>query len=115
MDDDEINILVQTCKFLKYKFKGVFAADNFPFKIGENSFIIVNVSTAQTVGTHWTLICQRIRRYIFADPLGQSLILHNRLVSSADDIQTVYELFRNQPIQDKNSSICGIFCIYIAH
>ena len=119
MDEDEINNLVQGCKRLKYKFHGVFAADNFPLHLSQNSFIIVNVSTSQSIGTHWILICRRNGDYIFADPLGQNLNsykhLHNRLVSSAGNIQTVYELLRNQPIQKPNSILCGLFCIYIAH
>ena len=94
MDEDEINNLVQGCKRLKYKFYGVFAADNFPLHLSENSFIIVIVSTFQSIGTHWKLICQRNGKYIFADPLGQNLTsykhLHNSFVSSAGNIQTVY-------------------------
>ena len=70
MDEDEINNLVQACKLLKYKFRGVFAADNFPVNLSHNSFIIVNVSTSQSIGTHWTLFCRRNGKYIFADPLG---------------------------------------------
>ena len=56
---------------------------------------------------------------MFADPLGQNLASyknsHNRLASSADNIQTVFELLRNQPIQKPNSILCGLFCICIAH
>ena len=119
MDEDEINNLVQACKLLKYKFRGVFAADNFPVNLSHNSFIIVNVSTSQSIGTHWTFFCRRKEKYIFADPHGQNLAsykhLHNRLASSADKIQTVYESLRYQPIQKPNSLLCGLFCIYIAH
>ena len=56
--------------------------------------------------------------YIFADPLGQNptsyKYLHNSLVSSASNIQTVYDLLRIQPIQKPNTILCGLFCIYIA-
>ena len=79
----------------------------------------VSLSTSQSIGTHWILICRRIEEYIFADPLGQNPTsdkhLHNKLVSSAGNIQTVHELLRNQPIQKANSILCGLFCIYIAH
>ena len=96
MDEDEINNLVQACKLLKYKFRGVFAAGNFPVNLSHNIFIIVNVSTSQSIGTHWPLFCRRKGKYIFADPIGQNLAsykhLHNRLASSADKVQTVYEL-----------------------
>ena len=85
MDEDEINKLVQACKLLKYKFQGVFAADSFPVNLSHNSFIIVNVSTSQSIGTRWTLFCRRKGNYIFADPLRQNLAsykhLHNRMAS----------------------------------
>ena len=114
-----INKLVQGCKRLKYQFHGVFAADNFLLHLSENSFIIMNVSTSQSIGTHWILIGQRNEKFIFADPLGQNLTsykhLHNRFASPDDNIQTVYELLRNQPIQKQNLILCGLFCIYIAH
>ena len=42
MDEDQIYIQVQKCKHLKFKFRGVFAADNYPLNLPVNSFIIVN-------------------------------------------------------------------------
>ena len=45
MDEDDINGLIQGCKTLKYKFHGVFAANNFPEKMNRNSFLIVNAAT----------------------------------------------------------------------
>ena len=119
MDEDEINSLIQACELLKYKFCGVFAADNFLLKLSQNRFIIVNVSSSDSIGTHWTLLCRKNGNYIFADPLGQKLTsykcLYNKLASAALDIQNVYELLRNQPIQTQNSILCGLFCIYVAH
>ena len=72
MDENEINNLVQACKLLKYKFQSVFESDNFPINPSHNSFIIVNVSTSQSIETHWALFCRRNGKYIFADPLGQT-------------------------------------------
>ena len=116
MDEDEINSLIQACKLLKYKFCGVIAADNFPLKLSQNRFIIVNVSSSDSIGP---LLCRKNGNYIFTDPLGQKLTsykcLYNRLASAALDIQNVYELLRNQPIQTQNSILCGLFCIYVAH
>ena len=117
MDEDEINNLVQGFQRLKYKFHDVFAADNFPLHLSQNSFIIVNVSTSQSIGTPWILICRRNGDYIFADTLGKKLTsykhLHNRLVSSAGNIQTVYELLRNQPIQKKPKKYCVAYSVLI--
>ena len=38
MDEDHINGLIQRCQKLKHKFRGVFAADNFPSKLKSNTF-----------------------------------------------------------------------------
>ena len=73
MDEDEKKNLVQACKLLNYKFVDVFAADNFPVNLSHNSLIIVNVSTSQSIGTHWTLTIRKSGDYTFADPLGQNL------------------------------------------
>ena len=118
IDEDYINNLVRRCKQLKYKFHGVFAAYSFPMKFSNNSFILNNYSTSISIGTHWTLLCRKDQKYIFADPLGHKLLsyknIHNRLASS-NELLTVYELLRKQPIQKQNSILCGLFCIYIAH
>ena len=119
MDEDKINSLLQACKLLKFKFCGVFAVDNFPLELSQNIFNIVNVSSSDSIGTHWTLLCRKNGNYIFADPLGQKQTsykcLYNRLASAALDIQNVYELLRNHPIQTQNSILCGLFCIYVGH
>ena len=68
MDENEINALVQNCQLSKCKFVGVFASDNFPANLSHNKFIIFNISTSQSIGTHWTLICRKNEHYVFADP-----------------------------------------------
>ena len=73
MDEDDINGLIQRCQKLKHKFRGVFAADNFPSKLKSNTFLIVNASKSQSPGTHWLLICKKNDHLLFADPLGRSL------------------------------------------
>ena len=97
MDEDEINNLVQGCKRLKYKFHGVFTADNFPLHLSRNSFIIVNVSTSQSIGTHWILICRRNGDYIFAGPLGQNLFSYKRRQCTIDlfPLLVIYTLYMN--------------------
>ena len=78
----------------------------------------MNVSSSDSIGTHWIVLYRKNGNYIFADPLGHKLTsykcLYNRLASAALDIQNVYELLRNQPIQTQNSILCGLFCIYVA-
>ena len=78
----------------------------------------MNISSSDSIGTHWTLFCRKNGNYIFADPLEKKLTsnkcLYNRLASAALDIQNVYELLRNQPTKTQNSNLCGLFCIYVA-
>ena len=72
MDEDDINDLIQKCRKLKYKFLGVFAANNFPQKLHKHSFLIVNVSPSNSPGTHWLLLCDRNNKINFLERLGQS-------------------------------------------
>ena len=52
----------------------------------------------------------------FADPYGQSISSFNdvyqRIISLEEKAN--YQLLKDQPIQSKNSKLCGLFCIYIA-
>ena len=51
-----------------------------------------------------------------ADPLGiliQSYqILYSRLIQFYNEVTQVIKL---KPVQNQNSKLCGLFCIYIAH
>ena len=118
MNEDEVNDLIQRCKLLKHKFLGVFAANKFPKILQPNSFIIVNASTSDNAGTHWLLLCVKNKNLIFADPLGQPIVfyknVYRRLVSTQGDVQ-LCQVLENQPIQSRDSKLCGLFCIYIAH
>ena len=79
------------------------------------NFIIVNSDKATQTGTYWLLLCNRNNKYLFADPLGLPLNnyphVRNRL-SFAD--LGVTEIIQ-APLQNFNSNLCGLYCIYIAH
>ena len=61
MDEDQIYIHVQKCIRLKFKFRVVYAADNYPLKLPVNSFIIVNASLADSFGSHSGDACETLR------------------------------------------------------
>ena len=118
MVEYNLNPLIQRCLELKYKFRGVYAADTFPTNFTDKSFIIVKISTLASVGTHWIFLCRKNQKFIFADPLGQTLSTYKHLqsrIASNFNVNTEFELLRNQPIQKQNSILCGLFCIYVAH
>ena len=82
MDEDQIYIQVQKCKHLKYKFRGVYVADNYPLNLPVNSFIIVNASRADSFGTHWVMLAKRYAYPVlyFADPLALPLTAYKDIL-----------------------------------
>ena len=115
MDSDEIRYLLGKSIHLKYYFYGVFAADNFP-KLTRKSFVVVNASPAQYEGSHWMVILFHENKVYLADPLGLPIqnyqILYSRLVQFYNEITQVLKF---KSVQNQNSKLCGLFCIYIAH
>ena len=107
--------LINKCPHLKFKFAGVYAADNFPIKLDKNTFVVVNSDNSDQEGTHWVVYCRTGENYAFGDPLG--LFLHNykniyeRLVFA--DLNVIQLI--DYPLQPPTSNLCGLYCIYIAH
>ena len=92
-----------------------FAANLFPiFK--SNCFIIVNASDSSKPESHWILLYYHDNNMYFADALGLSVTnyraIYERLMNYYQHVQ---ELNANFPLQQGNSELCGLFCIYIAH
>ena len=115
IDELQLGTLINKCKHLKYKFAGVYAADYFPLNLKNDNFIIVNSDNATRMGTHWLLLCNRNNKYLFADPLGLPLNNYSHVrdrLSFAD--LGVTEIIQ-APLQNFNSNLCGLHCIYIAH
>ena len=115
MDEHEISQMAKRCKHLKYKFNGVFAADNFP-PIPRNSFQVVNTSPSSDFGTHWVLFCNNSDVVVFADPLGLSILNYKHLYKKILTQYTkVFEILLNNPLQPENSNDCALYCLYVAH
>ena len=120
MDEDQIFELVKGCKHLKFMFRGVFSADNFPLDFQANKFIIVNTAKSDSPGIHWVFIAKKDRNNVlfFADPLGFPAETYFNIIKelSAHNDYQLFDLMKNkQPLQNLNSQLCGLFCIYIAH
>ena len=90
MDEDQIHLQVKKCKHLKFKFRGVYAAENYPLNLRTNTFIFVNASRSNSIGTHWVVLAKRYAYPIiyFADPLALPLTTYkdifNRLQQCKD-------------------------------
>ena len=125
MDEDQIHLQVKKCKHLKFKFRGVYAADNYPLNLQTNTFIIVNASRSNSIGTHWVVLAKRYAYPIiyFADPLALPLTTYkdifNRL-QQCKDLEIMMDIMEHRrdiqsPLQSLDSQLCGLFCTYIVH
>ena len=83
MDEDHIHLQVKKCKHLKFKFRGVYVADNYPINLPANSFIIVNESRADSIGSHWLIPAKRYACPVlyFAHPLALPLTAYKDVFS----------------------------------
>lgn len=113
MDEHQLFTLINRCNHLKYKFAGVYAANNFP-ALSNNTFYIVNASIAGTYGSHWTLFCMRNSHVFFADPLGFKLENYVHIYSRSIQLYSIVRdvSFQLQPF---DSNQCGPYCIFLAH
>ena len=125
MDEDQIHLQVKKCKHLKVKFRGVYAADIYPLNLQTNTFIIVNASRSNSIGTHWVVLAKRYAYPIiyFADPLALPLTTYkaifNRL-QQCEDLEIMMDIMVHRrdiqsPLPSADSQLCGLFCIYIVH
>ena len=83
MDKDKYYFHIKKCKHLKFKLRGVYAADNYPLNLPVNSFINVFVSRADSFGTHWVMLAKRHAYPVlyFADPFALPLTAYKDIFS----------------------------------
>ena len=119
MDEDQIYIHVQKCKHLKFKFRGVYAADNYPLNLPVNSFIIVNASRADSIGSHWVMLAKRYA-YPVADPLALPLTAYKDIFSrlqQCTDLHMMMDIMEHRrdiqsPLQSADSQLLFFLHLY---
>ena len=77
--------------------------------------MIVNTSNSNSIGLHWTFIGKKQNDVYFVDPLGFSLKNYPNIMSRLLNIMTEEIFDASISLQNKNSELCGLYCIYIAH
>ena len=115
MDEQQIFNIVSKCKHLKYKFSGIYAADNYPVDFSKNTFIIVNTSNSDSVGELWIVLAK-----INSD---EAIYYTDSFGFPTETYKNVYERIKyyacinvmTHQLQSINSELCGLYCIYIAH
>ena len=109
MDNLQIMELVNRCKHLKYRFRGIFPADFLCSSVlkNNNTFMNMNASPSDQPGTHWLLFAQAGGQIFFADPLGKRL--YDYLLVYKNMRRTIHEgnqLLMKKPIQSADSVLC---------
>ena len=112
MDEDDINDLIQKCRKLKYKFLGVFAANNFLQKLHKNSFLILGVSPSNIPGTHWLLLCNRNNKKILWNPWDNLFSPIETYIADSDTNAQICQFLKHEPIQCQNSD-CADLLVFI--
>ena len=92
------------------RFNGVFSRNNLPKKIKDGAYII-NLDEYADVGTHWiALFCNR-NEIVYFDSFGVEHIpeeIKEFIKKFPKNKNIKANIFR---IQEKNSIMCGYFCI----
>ena len=125
MNEDQTHLQMKKCKHLKFKFRGVHAADNYLLNLQTNTFIIVNASRSNSFGTHWVVLAKRYAYPIiyFADPLALPLTTYKDIfirLQQCKDLEIMMDIMEHRrdiqsTLQSSDSQLCGLFCIYIVH
>ena len=113
MDDDQISLQIKKCKHLKFRFHGVYAADNYPLDL------------PNSIGTHCVVLAKRYAYPIlfFADTLALPITTYKHFFSRLQmcrNMKMIMDIIEHRrdtqfPLQSSDSQLCGLFCIYIAH
>ena len=105
IDELQLGFLINKCRHKK----------TFSPNLKNGDFIIVISDKATQMGTHWVLLCNRNNKFFFADPLGLALSnyphVRDRLYFADLGVTEIIQA----PLQNLNSNLCGLYCIYITH
>ena len=121
MDEDQFYIQVQKCKHLKFKFRAVFAVENYPSNLAFNSFKIVNASRADSIGSHWVMLAKRYTYPVlyFALQLALPLTVYKDSFSrlqQCNDLRMMMDIIEHRrDIQSSLQSADSQLCCFIFH
>jgi len=107
----EFQCYLKKIPFVSKYYKTVCSINEIPINIKVREFIIVNLSLSHEPGTHWIVIIRSHRQlYEVFNSLGFENL--NELTNFFK-IRTQAEIVYNETgMQLKDSSTCGLFCIY---
>ena len=107
-----IDILDWVNKLGIKQFRGVYSRDNLPAKMNKKECGIINLDSQIGPGTHW--VCYRnIDKYCeYFDSFGLPMPEEVLTYLSTGGKQIIYS---HDEIQERNSVLCGYWCLYFLH
>ena len=112
MNVEQIESVLKSNPYTKYKFGGVFNNDNLPINFVSRKFYVVNSSADVTIMGHWVVFIYYNMKMYFIDSLGR-LPEHY-----GGNIKRYYEMCHftkscliTRQIQSSTSLVCGAYTI----
>ena len=107
--------LLDYAKQLKIsKFRGVYMRDTLPKRPAVIESAIINLSTNDQKGTHWTCFYKNHDRRIYFDSYGQITPIEVQNYLKKKNEGGVGVILRNTDIvQQPNTDICGHLCLFV--
>lgn len=112
----QITAIVTNNPKTRKHFQGVFSCDKIPdMKKTKIFYMIVNTTSSETFGEHWTLYFKRnTSNMIYVDSLAKNPKEYGQCFEKAYEKLTkncnVHKL--ENPLQSDSSSLCGVYCIF---
>jgi len=98
--------------FFKSHFGGIYATDNLPKQLKNNTFIIVNTDVQSGPGKHWFTVLRRGTLLECFDSLGVSDVQSTFLSKSFNFKGLSNITFNTTQLQPSTSSLCGQYVLY---
>lgn len=102
------NILKQDCK----KYLGIYSCDNIPsFLKDACGSLVVNLSPAESLGTHFITVLLLQDHVLYVDSLGKKCENPHILQFLSSSNKPLY--YQSIPMQRPQSSFCGFYCMLV--
>jgi hypothetical protein len=115
---NQINVIFKLDKLTSKKFAGIFACDKTKDNFNNNnSFVLVNTDNSNNKGEQWLLFFKQDDITIFFDSLAYTLDAYNTCVTNAFlhfSKNSKESKYNTKRLQYSDSSLCGVYCIYVA-
>ena len=117
MDTKQLYVALMKNKVTKKCFDGIYAKDTLDDISSKPQLIICNTDYSSEEGEHWVLFYfdKHSDSVIFYDSLGNDLEYYGSEFIDFVNKYAKHYTFYNKRTQPRNSSLCGVYCLYFAY